>query len=147
MEFWWILVLLIIIYLIWAENGSQNCYERECNNLPPKVNSDSYLENISRVIETIRLNHTYVDWRRAMLIALILAFIIPIVLSVVFNQDVNLNGYRYFVIATVMFFLIYSFFIYHQRDFARSRDKEIENHLLSLRTKYIRRKNEYEGDR
>lgn len=74
---WVVVVIVIIAYIIWTEDRSQNCLGKPCQHSPPPITVyDSYRHRLDKVIYAINLNHTVVDWRRAVLAGLIVVLVL-----------------------------------------------------------------------
>lgn len=99
---WWIwLSLAIIIFILWSENGSQNCLDMKCNNATPEVSDEDTLETAKqKLIVTSRKLPYPVGWRRAMLLALFFTIIASLFAW-------NFDGRKFFICAALLFVLFY----------------------------------------
>ena len=130
---WPVIVVSIIIFIAVAEIGSQSCQGGKCNHYKSVESvkySDPSSKTIDGIISRINLNHTVVGWRRALILAIILA------LSVLMYFYPGLpDGYDFFLVATILFIVIYLFSVWFQWHWWKGRDHKIENKLLGLRHK------------
>ncbi len=128
---WPVIVLSIIIFVAVAEIGSQSCQNGNCNhykNADFTKPSDSSSKTIDGIISIVKLNHTIVGWRRA----LILSIILSLSILVYFYSELP-DGYDFFLISTILFIVIYLFSVWFQWHWWKGRDHNIENKLLHLR--------------
>ena len=100
-----IILVIIIAFLIWAEDRSQNGLNKPCQHSCPTFSSNDTMEDkIDKLIRTINLNHTVVEWRRSLLVAIICGLFIMIILRTI-NNECSLNGI--FVVILVIFLILY----------------------------------------
>jgi hypothetical protein len=134
----WVLlaiVLVLLLFLIWSERGSQDCLNKKCGNATEPVNAhDKPKLAIDKTIETLRKNHTLVGWRRALFIALILAFPLCYILRFRNPQGWFPSGYEFFVITSVIFVIAYFSSVWLNAVWFAPQDHQIEKSLLHLRS-------------
>lgn len=127
--FWPFIVIVILAYLIWTEDGSQNCLNKKCNNDPPVMTEeDSPLQGIDKLVQGIRLNHTIVGWRRAMIVAIVISILIFLIFKSRFP-----HGFVFFIIAMIIFLCVYFMIAFNQFSWWKTNDERIEEALISLR--------------
>ena len=148
--FWPVIVMALIIFLTVSEIGSQSCADGHCNHFrsidPP---SDITSKNIDSLISRIRINHTVVGWRRALILAMILSLII-----LMFYDDGLPSGFDFFLVAVIIFLAIYLTTSWLQWHWWKARDFKVEDQLLLLRSEVkereikeqISRNRNYYGD-
>ena len=130
---WPIIVLTLVIFLIWADDGSQNCLNQYCNNSAPTVaKNDTPVQSIDKIIDAVRTNHTLVGWRRAIIVALIVSLLVLILLYKRFP-----DGFTVFLIATFVFVGVYFIDIWFQAHWWKMNDMKIEESLYKLRSTLI----------
>lgn len=79
MAIWPIILIVIVVYLIWSEYGSQDCRKQNCNNRARMVHAeDTDREIIDKVSDNLMRNHTIVTWRRSIIISIVIALLILI---------------------------------------------------------------------
>lgn len=119
----YIVFLVILVYLIWSEYGSQDCIDQKCHNKVEEVN-DLKFETILGVIRNANdNNHCIVVWRRAMISAITTGIILN---KIIYNSD-----YSLFIVITVVFGLSYIFSMKTQKE-TRSKDIALDNELKKL---------------
>lgn len=130
---WPVIVTAIIIFLSISEIGSQSCQNGKCNhynNIEPSSISGPSSKNIDTLISRLKLNHTVVGWRRALILAMLLSLII----LCLFYPGLP-DGFDFFLISTILFLLIYFTTAWFQWHWWKPLDYKIEDRLLSLRHK------------
>lgn len=116
----------IIIYLLISEIASQDCESQVCVNATPcPERRDMPEEIIDKLIVTLRTNHSPVEWRKALLIGLIISFVI------LFPRITLRN---YLLVALIIFFTTYFSLTWSSWNYWRKTDNYIEEQLLSLRS-------------
>lgn len=67
----------LFIYLIWTELLSQDCTSRSCYNATPiPTTLDTPRQIIDKMVTTLRVNHSPVEWRKGLMIGLVVTLII-----------------------------------------------------------------------
>jgi Ca2+/Na+ antiporter len=128
-----IITLLLLAYVIWSEYGSQDMLHKTCHNSTLPMNeSDSLLEGIDKTIETVRKNHTLVNWRLAFFVALITVF--PISFFLLHRSP---SGFSYLVILLLIFIIVYFAFVWTQAQWWGKCDSFLEEKLYSLRKRFL----------
>lgn len=153
-QFWPVIVTALIIFLTISEIGSQSCADGNCGhfrsvNAPNNENKKLTSNYIDGLISRIKLNHTVVGWRRSLILAIILSLIILLP----YNDGLP-DGLDFFLIATILFLIIYFVSSWFQWHWWKARDHEMEDELLLLRDdikkreikKDISKKDNYYGD-
>ena len=129
---WPVIVTAIIIFIAVGEIGSQDCTNGHCNhykNVDPELEKGELLsQKVDYVIEKLRLNHTVVGWRRALLLSMILSLVILIGYYACLP-----DGFDYFLVTFILFVVIYGSSVCLQWYWWRSRDNIEEEHLYKLR--------------
>lgn len=94
---WPLIIILVLVYLIWTEYGSQDCRNQDCNNRA-KIVYESYTDNsefnnrsgvefdsntvdsneeiIDKISTNVMQNHTIVTWRRSIIAAILISLVI-----------------------------------------------------------------------
>ena len=124
-----LLFLLLFVYLIWTEIQSQDCDGRLCYNTTPQAEStDTAREMIDKMITTLRVNHSPVEWRKALLIGLFVSFLVIVLTGLTLNL-------RNFVLAgLIVFILVYFAATWTNWVYWKEIDVYIERQLLQLRS-------------
>ena len=124
-----LLFLLLFVYLISTEIQSQDCDDRLCYNTTPTPQSeDNPRQMIDKMIATLRVNHSPVEWRKALLIGLLVAFLVILVLGLPLTI-------RNFVLATlIVFIIVYFASTWTNWTYWRGMDNWVEHQLLRLRS-------------
>ena len=128
---WPVIVTAIIIFLAIGEIGSQSCENGCCKhykNIDKSCSCNESSKNIDTIISRIKLNHTSVGWRRALILAMLLSLII----LMIFYPGLP-DGFDFFLISTILFLLIYFTSSWFQWHWWKARDFQIEQKLLNLR--------------
>jgi hypothetical protein len=127
---WWLLlVAAVIVYLVWTEPKSQDCLTTTCiNSTPPVSAKDPTKVAVDKTIETLRKNHTIVGWRRAMLVAIVVA--IPIAVFLLHHFP---SGFEFFIITMIIFIIVYFSSVWLQARWWGMNDLKIERSLLQFR--------------
>ena len=127
--FWIIIVIVLIIFLLWAEMSHNECTDQLCHMKAKLIKeTDSTDEMINKVISNLTLNHRLINWRRSMLISLLLA------LGVIFYfYHVRAPGFDYIMIASILFFIIYFSTVWVGAHWWKNNDKKIEKELIKIR--------------
>ncbi len=129
---WPVIVVAIVIFLAVSEIGSQSCVDGHCNhykNIEPSCPDDLSSDNIDTLISRIKINHTVVGWRRALIVAILLALVILFL----FSPSELPDGFDFFLVATILFLVIYFTTTWFQWHWWKPRDFKIEEKLLQLR--------------
>lgn len=128
---WPFIIIVLIVFLVWTEDGSQNCKSKKCHNEAPKVlQSDTVNQAIDKIIANVRLNHNIVGWRRSMLIAICVSILILMLMKSRFP-----HGFMFFLIAAIIFTGVYFATAWSQDKWWRENDDKIEDSLIELRNK------------
>ncbi len=122
---WPIIVFFIVIILIAAEVAYQKPQNTNNSN-----NAKNPTTNIDEVINNNNLNHNVVGWRRAMLLSIFLSLIVLIGFYAEFP-----DGYDFFLVAVILFIVIYLFSVWFQWNWWKPKDTIIESELLKIRHK------------
>lgn len=131
---WLLLVVLLLVYLVWSERGSQDCKGKRCgNSTEPVSEQDRPKSAIDKTIETVRKNHTLVGWRRAMFIALIVAFPIFFIFRRKHPDGWFPSGYDFFVVTGIIFVIAHFSSVWLNAVWFAPQDDQIEKSLLQLR--------------
>ncbi len=128
---WPLVVILAVSFLIWTEDRSQNCYDKPCQHSVGVGNEDdTEVQLIDKVMSGIYLNHLVVDWRRCLLLGLILAIIIFLVLS----PDIAPLGGEYFSVVLVIALICHIFYVNFLWRWFVGQDEEMMDVLLKIHT-------------
>lgn len=124
-----LLFLLLVVYLISTEIQSQDCYERICYNTTPEAQSeDKPSEMIDKIITTLRVNHSPVEWRKALLIGLFVASCVILLTGVCSTLS------NFILITLIVFIIVYFAATWTNWTYWRQIDNYIERQLLILRS-------------
>lgn len=130
--FWPILVVVLTVFLIWGEDRSQNCLDKPCQHSAPLPDiKDKPVDLIDKAISGLYLNHTLVDWRRSLLVALLIGLLLFFIL----NLSNIPTGAEYFTVVLVIFLGIYLSCGYFLWIWFMPKDQEIIDGLLDIRSK------------
>lgn len=98
---WQFPVTGILVFLLWAESGSQDCIDNKCINAVEEIlPTDNPDDIIKKLRKTWIRNYSIVAWRRSMIIAIVLAFII--------NEYYRGDGWLFFLLAFFIMVVSYS---------------------------------------
>ncbi len=125
--FGYFIVLLLLVYLIFTETQSQACKDRLCYNTTASPSElDTKHTMVDKMITTLRVNHNPVEWRKALLIGLVVAFVAPMFFGCAL-------GVRNFIMtALLIFIVIYFIMAWHNWTVWREVDVEIERELFGM---------------
>ena len=133
-EIWPVIVFGIIVFLVWTENGTQNCNGKWCNHSAfekyKNVKSENSKIVIDKTISAVRTNHTLIGWRRALLVSLLIAIIV----TGIFCQKV-VHGFVFTMVTIILFIGIYFSSAWFQFRWWKPNDNKIERALKSLRSR------------
>ena len=89
---WWPLILiLVVIFIIWAEYRSQYCTGKACHQLSHEYDpSDNVATIINKLYRQINSTHTIVFWRTTMLAAIITGLLLLIITYRTFPSGMTL---------------------------------------------------------
>lgn len=119
-----LLLLTLCLYLVTLELASQDCQGKLCyNSTPSPTKDDSTQEIINKLALTLEINHSPVDWRRAL--------IIGIVVGLIFLPCVNIN--TCVVVMILIFMCVYLSFSWSNWVYWRPIDLHIEDLLTHIR--------------
>ena len=100
---WPYVVIFIIVFVLIAEYGSQDCRENHCNEHTEELDlSDSPITMIDKIDRSISKWHNVVLWRRALLGGVIAGILILLLFAPRFP-----HGFQVFLISAFVFFVIY----------------------------------------
>lgn len=100
---WPFIVIILIAFLIWTEDGSQNLNNPRAHHQPPSITATDLPDDIiSKVKIAVRNSSEVVGWRRALIVSLILSLILLFLLLPVFPA-----GFTIFLITLLFFVPIY----------------------------------------
>lgn len=132
---WPCVVIVLIIVLIWAEDGSQNA-THNCHNSPPEIlDTDNDIEVIDKVIVSITNNHKLVHWRRALIVALLLTVLLLFIAAFFNPYGGFANGFLVFLISMFIFMGTYFGATFLQNRYWYPNDLIIIQSLSDLRDK------------
>lgn len=128
--FWIIIVIVLIVFLFWTEINHNECTDQLCHMKAELMEkTDTTEEMINKVISNLTLNHNIVNWRRSMLISLLLAFGVIFIFYHVFAP-----GFDYIMIVLILFFIIYFSTAWVGAHWWKNNDKKIEKELRKIRS-------------
>ena len=129
-SFWPIIVIVIIVFLVWSEYGSQDCRTQSCNNKALEItDDDSLTEIIDKIQYSVRKNHTLVEWRRSMIVAIFVTLLLMLYLS----STQMVHGFVFLIVAIMIFFATYFASAWFQAHWFYFNDVKIEQALRELR--------------
>lgn len=127
--YWLLIVGLIVVFVVWAEDRSQNCLDKPCqHSAPPVVEGDDPSRIVDKTAYGVSLRHTVVDWRRAVLAGLVVTLLLYLVM-----KPQAPTGSDFFVTALILilgYYLVASWFIW---SWFNPYDRAIEKSLTHLR--------------
>jgi hypothetical protein len=144
---WPVIVIVVMVYLIWTEYGSQDCRNQDCNNRSRIVYdfdgpersgveacaaeyTDSNREIIDKISANVLKNHTVIGWRRS----LIAAIIIGILILLIFCKEFP-HGFTVFITILLTFLLVYFSSAWFQAHWWKFNDYKIDDSLQKLRNR------------
>lgn len=123
-----LLFLLLVVYLISTEIQSQDCLDRLCYNTTSEPNlTDGPNQAIDKMVTTLRVNHSPVEWRKALLIGLIASLIIIVVLGIPLKLS------NFILVGLIIFLFVYFAATWTSWKWWRELDVYIERHLVVMR--------------
>ena len=123
-----ILFLVLIVYIVATEIQSQDCDRRLCYNTTPQPHLNDDPETIiDKLITTLRPNHTPVEWRKSLLIGLVVAYLVITVLGVPLMLS------RYVLTTLIIFIFVYVALTWTSWVYWRHLDTQIERKLIQQR--------------
>jgi len=127
---WPFIIIGIIVFLIWTEDGSQNCHGKWCNNTPEFITpTDTTRKIIDKIRDMVRINHTVVGWRRALLVSIFCAMFILLLFQKSFP-----SGIQVFIVTILIFIPVYMSCTWFVEHWWKMNDYQIESSLLQLRS-------------
>jgi len=143
---WPLIVIVVLVYLIWSEYGSQDCRRQNCNNRARivyvedrydlsgvghrKEMVDSDEEIIDKISDNLMLNHTIVTWRRSIIVAILAAIIILLIFCKEFP-----HGFTVLLTILIIFMAVQISANWFQAHWWLFNDYRIEESLKMLRQK------------
>ena len=129
---WWLIIpVLLLAFLLFAENRSQNCVNKiTTNSTPPMLETDTIKQGVDKTIDTLRKSHTVVSWRRAVILGLMFAIPISYLVLRRFPAGFEFLGITFLICVGAYFSSVW--FEYH---WWYGRNVKIEQELLKLRNK------------
>lgn len=124
-----LLFLLLVVYLVSTEIQSQDCYERICYNTTSEAKADDEpSQMIDKMITTLRVNHSPVEWRKALLIGLLVASFVILLTGVCATLS------NFILITLIVFIIVYFASTWTNWTYWRQVDNCLERQLLILRS-------------
>lgn len=155
---WPLIVVLVLVYLIWTEYGSQDCRKQNCNNragiiyvgkkeynddiMGVKYIDDSDKSNITtneeiidKISANIIQNHTIITWRRSMIASILIALVILFIFCAEFP-----HGFTVLLTVLIIFIAIQISANWFQAHWWLFNDYKIDESLKQLRSKLNNKK-------
>ena len=148
-SFWPIIIIVIMVYLIWTEYGSQDCRNQDCNNRAKIVydfdesrgatsgvetcdstHNDSNGDIIDKISTNIMKNHTVIGWRRS----LIASIVIAILILIIFCQEFP-HGFTVVMTVLLVFMIVYFSSAWFQAHWWKFNDYKIDDSLQKFRNR------------
>lgn len=134
---WPIVLIIIFIFLIWAEDRSQCCNGKPCHNSGPEWTGDeTFLEAMDKTITTVHLNDKLVHWRRAMIASFSVALLTMLIYYAMGTCAGFPSGIIIFLITFFIFLGVYSSIMWKQTRWFRPKNNRTERLLRNLRDKH-----------
>ena len=131
---WPFIIIVIIVFLIISEDGSQN-FTKPCHHAPVNVTAeDNPVEALDKLIHNTGLPHTAVGWRRAMIVAIFATLLILFIFYPTFP-----DGILVFIIAAIIFTGLYFSSTWLQFNHWKKYDEIEEKMLTNLRNQITRK--------
>ncbi len=128
--YWIIIVIVLILVLFWNETRDNNCIDQQCHMKAKLIKeTDSMEEMINKTISNLTLNHSLVNWKRSLLISLLLALGVVFIFYHTFAP-----GFDYLMITFILFFWIYFSTAWVGAHWWKNNDKKIEKELIKIRS-------------
>jgi len=107
---WPVIVVALIIYLLTSEINNQSCQGGDCGiyrDVKKHWKKDGHKSKgasdyIDKIIDRLNLNHNVTEWRRVLLISIILSLIILFLFHPVFP-----DGFDVFLVTSILFLILY----------------------------------------
>lgn len=129
--FWPLLLIIIVMFILWAEYRSQYCTGKACHQLSRVSTSDDTTEELfDNILSQLESTHTIVFWRVTMLSAIVIALIVLLIFYPVFP-----SGITFFLCATWIFIAIYGGFSWTVAHWYRQTANKTEFGVRQIRTK------------
>lgn len=127
--YWPVVVITLSVFLVLSEYGSQDCTEQQCHMRASSISpGDDKTTAINKVLAAVENNHTVVNWRRSMLISILVALAILFVAS----PHRLPSGRVFLLVCLVVFSALYLFSTLDQNLHWAPVDEEIKNLLHRL---------------
>lgn len=126
-----VIFLLIVSLLIWEYMAHDCLNGKAChaNAKAPLPNpKDSPSIALDKINEMIRANYTYVSWRQALIVGLIVALPIGY-----FLQKRGPNVFEWFIITAIVFVGVYFSYSWIWAHFLYPNGRQLEKNILTLR--------------
>lgn len=123
---WPLIIIGIVTYLVWTEYGSQDCRQQNCNNRAEIIYpEDSISEIIKKISANLSKNHAIVEWRRSLLVAIIVGLILLFIFCPRFP-----DGFTVLITIFLIFFVVHFVSVWFSVHWWKMNDYKID---LSLR--------------
>ncbi len=127
-----LIFLGVFVWVAYSELLSQDCLDQPClNKTPVPHQEDTTTEMIDKLITTLRVGHSPVNWRQALMISLIMAFVIILF----FNLNWTLRNYG--IILLLIFVVVYAILAWSIWSYWRPINMKIEKSLIDLRSRLV----------
>lgn len=126
---WPVLAAATVIYLVASETNHQSCQNGDCD-LYKKLNKkdEDITDKIENIIDHIDLQHNVVEWRRVLVVSIILSLII----LWLFNPALP-DGFDFFLVTFLLFMIVYPISNMYNYNFYKSDDQIHQDKLYHLR--------------
>lgn len=130
----WPLILIgIVAYLVWTEYGSQDCRQQSCNNRAELIYpEDSIPDIIDKISSNLSKNHSIVDWRRSLLIAILLGLIVLFIFCPKFP-----DGFTVFITISLIFLIVHLSSVWFSVHWWKMNDYKIDDCLKELLNRHL----------
>lgn len=130
---WPLIIIGIVAFLVWTEYGSQDCRHQNCNNRAEQIYpEDSITDAISKISTNLMRNHTLVNWRRSLLIAIVIGLIILFIFCPKFP-----DGFTVLVTIFLVFFVVHLATAWFSSHWWKMIDYKTDHYLQELRNRII----------
>ena len=126
-----VIFLLIVLLLIWEYMAHDCLNGKACHanaNAPLPDPKDSPAVALDKINEMIRANYTYVSWRQALIVGLIVALPIGY-----FLQKRGPSPFEWFIVTAIVFVGVYFSYSWIWAHFLYPNGRQLEKNILTLR--------------
>lgn len=128
---WPFIIVILLTFLIWTEDESQNLFNPRCHHRSPSILlMDDDKRIIDKTLIALQNQSNVVGWRRALIASILLTIFLLFLLITVFP-----SGFTIFLVITMFFVTFYFSSIWIMSRWYTPNNEKIKMELLKIRTK------------